>query len=410
MAATLAELLSPSIILDVISRVKRMRGPIGSWLGFHGDRFDENSVSINGPNTMRAPGDSLRSYRYNIFDYTRVPMKLRAPGVGAGTVAQNPMGTNTVTMARFHQKIPLSYEFLGQLAPMIGPMSKIDQGGQDYIMRQTQFLAAQGNNVVEMLAVGMLRDSLYFYQVGDNWYPSFTVPASSATPYVQLNYQIPAGNKSQLNMLGTGNIIQISWDNQAAPIIKNLQQIISAYAQLSAFTLTDVWINSIMWYYIITNTEVRNLAGSAASPFAAFDREKESGMRDSGPPSYYGVLKGQPTIKWHFADGGLVFGSDIDISYASVPTGSVPAGATFNKLLPDTMAIFCTEPSSEWTRFVVGGEYISENVGQTAQLRMGWHAWKMFTADPSMVMLMALLNGVPALFIPKVVAPATVVF
>lgn len=410
MAATLAELLSPQVILDVISRVKRMRGPIGSWLGFHGDKFSEDSVSIDGPNTMQGPAGSLRTYTYRIFDYTRVPMKLRAPGTGPATLPQNPLGVNTVTMARFHEKIPLSWEFLGQLQPIMGPSSQVDKGGQDYIMRQASTLASHGNNIVEMLSVGMLRDSLYFYQVGDSWYPTFTQPTTTGVPYVQVNFQVPAGNKSQLNMLGTGNIIDVSWDNQAAPIIKHLQKIIAAYAQLSAFTLTDIWINSIMWYYVITNTEVRNLAGSAATPFAQFDLNKESGMRDSGPPTYYGVLKGQPTVKWHFADGGLVLASDIDISYLTIPDGSVPAGATFAKLLPDTMAIFCTEPSSEWARMVVGGEYISENAGQMAQLRMGWHAWKQFQIEPSVVELVALLNCVPALFIPKVVAPATVIF
>jgi hypothetical protein len=108
--------------------------------------FDPKTVTVSGPNTLRGTG-SLRNVTYRIFDHTRVPMKARAPGTGPGTVAANPMGQNTVSVARFHQKIPLNYEFLGNLSPMIGPNSQVDQGGQNYIQQQTTFLAEQANNM-----------------------------------------------------------------------------------------------------------------------------------------------------------------------------------------------------------------------------------------------------------------------
>jgi hypothetical protein len=402
MAASLTELLLPQVVLDVISRLKDGRGPLGSWLGFHPDRYDSENVYVSGPNTLRGTG-SVRNVTYRIFDHTRVPMKARAPGTGPATVAQNPMGQNTVSVARYHQKIPLTYEFLGNLSPMVGPNSQVDPGGQAYIGQQTTFLAEQGNNMVEMMAAGMMRDSLYFIVSGDNWLPTFTAPTGTTIGF-QVPFNIPAGNKNQLNMLGAGNIIQIPWDNVGAPIIGDLQNIIAAYAQVSRYPMSDIWINSTMWINIITNTQVRNTAGSAQEPFASFERVPERGMMDTGPADrWMGILRGQPNVRWHFTADTLALNTDVDPSYSTAP-----AAANLAKLIPDNTAIFCTNPSPKWTRLYMGGEYVVENPGMAGVLRMGWYAWHQYVTQPSAVELITLLNAVPLLYIPAVVAPATV--
>lgn len=402
---SLTELLLPQVILDVISRIKDGRGPLGSWLGFQPTSFDPSTTTVSGPSTLKGSG-SVRNVTYRIFDHTRVPMKARAPGTGPATVAQNPMGQNTVSVARFHQKIPLAYEFLGNLSPMIGPNSQIDAGGQNYITQQTTFLAEQGNNMVEMMAAGMMRDSLYFIQSGDNWLPTFTAPSGSTVGF-QVPFNIPSGNKSQLNMLGTGNILTTPWNNPNASIIGDLQKIIAAYAQLSRYAMTDVWINSTMWINIITNNEVRNTAGSANTPFAEFDRVDRKGSDNTAPGAakYSAVLRGQPTVKWHFCDDTLALNTDVDPSYSTAPSA-----ATLAKLVPDDMAIFCTEPSPKWARMYLGGEYVVENPGQPGALRMGYYFWHEYVTQPSAVELIALLNAVPLLYIPTVVAPANVIF
>ena len=408
MAVSLTELLLPQVVLEVISRLKAGRGPLASWLGFQPTKFDPSTVTVSGPNTLQGTG-SVRNVTYRIFDHTRVPMKARAPGAGPATVSQNPMGQNTVSVARFHQKIPLNYEFLGNLSPMIGPNSQIDPGGQNYITQQTTFLGEQANNMVEMMAAGMMRDSLYFIVQGDNWMPTFTAPTGTQVGF-QVPFNIPAGNKNQLNMLGAGNLITQPWNNVGAPIIGDLQSVIGAYAQLSRYSMTDIWINSLMWINVISNTQVRNTAGSSNTPFAEFTQNLEPGMSDSGPDNKYSaILRGQPTITWHFCDDTLALNTDVDPSYATVPTGSVPTTATLAKLVPDSMAIFCTKPTPQWTKLYLGGEHVVENPGMAGMLRMGWYFWHEYVTQPSAVELIALLNAVPLLYIPTVIAPATVV-
>jgi hypothetical protein len=403
MAVSLHELLLPQFILTVVSRITEAQGRLGRWLGFHPTRYDPTTVSLRGPNIIQ--GD-LRNATFRIWDYSRMAAPFRAPNTGPATISANPVGEVPVACARAHAKIPLSYEMLGNLSPVIGPNSQVDAGGQDYVQRNITHIARRFNNAVEVCATGMIQDSLYFQQQGDNWVPQLTVPSGF---YFQVPFQIPAGNKTQLNMLGAGNIIDTSWDNVLAKIIQHIMKIKAAFAQLSGYPLTDVWINSLMWYNVIVNTEVRNLAGSANVPFAEYDMLPEETIGGEGTGSYEAVLRGDPTITWHINDdvvGTTTSASaagDIDPSY-SYGTG------TLVKEVPDKMAFFCTKPSPSWTRMYHGGEYVVENPGMPGVLRRGYYFWKEFVTQPSAVELIGLANFIPLLFIPKIIAPASVQF
>lgn len=401
--ATLMEFLTPQVILRVVSRIRNGQGALGRWLGFQPSQFNNDTVTLSGPNTLPGP---TRQATFRIFDNTRVVAKGRAPGTGPATVAQNPMGQVNIECARFHIKIPLLYEQLGNQAIMVGPNSQIDEGGQDYIRRQEQFIQRQFNMMIEMMAAGMMRDSLYFRMLGDNWLPTFTDPSTqSGQVGFQIPFQIPSGNKSQLNMLGTGAIITTTWTNLAAPIFDNLSAIEAAYAQLSGYSMTDVWINSILWNSIIQNTQIRNIGGSANTVYAEWDREPETYSDGQPGNKYVAVLRALPHIRWHINNDAIALNTDVDPSYSTAPSG-----ATLAKLIPDTMAIFCTEASSDWSQLYLGSEYVVENPGMPGMRRSGWYYWSEYTTQPSAIELIGLLNAIPLLYIPKVIAPATVVF
>ena len=399
MPVILNELLQPQLILDLISRVRPGQGALGPWLGFQPNKYDPENVALTGPATITG---NLRNTVYRIFNVSRTVAHGRAPGTGPAVIPQNPMGQVPVTCARFHEKLPLNYEFLGNLSPMIGPNSQIDPSGQDYVRRQTTFLATRAARVVEMLAAAMMRDSLYLIQEGDNWNPRFTAPTGTEIGF-QINFQIPAGNKNQLDMLGAGNIIGTSWANLAAPIFSDIMKIQSAYTQLNGYALTDVWINGTLWPNIVQNTQIRNLGGTAQTPFSEFTREPEKGMDGKPSNRYFSILRGIPWLRWHLLDDVLSLGSDIDIKY-TYSTGSAA------KLIPDNMAIFCTEPSVDIAKMYLGGEPVVENPGMPAVVRSGYYFWHEYTTQPSAIDLIALVNCVPCLFIPDAFAPATVVF
>ncbi len=403
MSAVLMQLLQPQVVLRVISRLREGQGFFGRFFGFQPDRFDPDTVTLAGPNTLTT-GNTLRQVSYRTFDATRVPAKFRAPGTGPATVTQNPMGQAQISIARFHQKIPLEGEFLGNLSQMVGPNSVIDSGGQDYILRQETFMARQFNIMVDMMAAGMCRDSLYFSIVGDDWFPTFTAP----TMGLQIPFLIPSTNKGQLDQaMGTdstaGPIITIPRDNSGAPILDNVLSIIAAYVQLTGYAMTDVIINSLMWGKLLKNTQLRNTAGSSNTVFAEWDRVPETFM-DGEPSVYYACkLKALPMVTWHICDDVVALNTNVDPI-----NSSAPAGATLAKMVPDNMAIFTTRPSSMWTQMIHGGELVSEQPGMPMVYRGGYYAWKEWVTQPTAVELLSLLNAIPALYVPKAIAPAVV--
>lgn len=396
---SLHDLLTPQVILKAVSRIRKFQGRLGRWVGFQPNRYNPDNVSIEGPNTRS--GDT-RFASFRLDDVTRVVAKAKAPGTGPASVPTNPVGEVRVSCARFHEKVRLLGEFLGNLSPIIGPNSQIDAGGQSYIARQTTHLAEKYNNTVELMTTGMFQDNLYFQLSGDNLLPVIGAPTAPALGF-QIPFQIPSGNKNQLNMLGTGNIIQIGWQNAGAPLIKNCLQIQAAMTQLSGYQPKHFWLNSLGWYNVLLNAEVRNTAGSSNTPFAAYDRIKEMAVDGMEQPEFAAELRGLPWAQWHVADDVLITNSDIDPTWASAPST-----ATYTKVCPDNTVIIAPDPSSDWTEMYQGGEYISENAGQPMVLKRGYTFWKEWVTQPSCIELIALMNAIPLLYVPKAVAFATV--
>jgi hypothetical protein len=404
MTVSLHSLLTPQVILKAVSRIRKFQGRLGRWVGFQPDRFNPDTVSLSGPNARF--GDT-RFATFRLDDVTRVVAKGRAPGTGPAVVPVNPVGDVRVSCARFHEKVPLLGEFLGNLSPIIGPNSQIDTGGESYIARQTTHLAEKYNNTVELLTTGMFQDSLYFQMQGDNLLPVIGAPTAPNLGF-QIPFQIPAGNKSQLNLLGTGNIIQIGWQTAGAPIIKNCLQIQAAMTQLSGYQIRHFWQNSIMWYNVLLNTEVRNTAGSANTPFAEYDRVQERGSDGMPQPEFGAILRGIPWLTWHIADDVIITNSDIDPTWSMVSLLPASQQPVVQKVCPDNTIIMAPDPSPDWTELYHGAEYISENVGQPMQLKRGYTFWKEWKTQPSCIELIALMNIIPLLYVPKSICFATV--
>lgn len=396
---SLHDLLTPQVILKAVSRIRKFQGRLGRWVGFQPNRFNPDMVSLEGPNTRY--GDT-RFASFRLDDVTRVVGKGRAPGTGPASVPVNPVGDVRVSCARFHEKIRLLGESLGNLSPIIGPNSQIDTGGQSYIARQTVHLAEKYNNTIELMTTGMFQDNLYFQFAGDNLLPVIGAPAAPNIGF-QIPFQIPAGNKNQLNLLGTGNIIQIGWQNTGAPLIKNCLQIQAAMTQLSGYQPEHFWINSLQWYNVLLNAEVRNTAGSMNTPFAHYERVPEMAVDGMPQPEFAAQLRGIPWVTWHIADDVLVTNSDIDPTWASAPSTAV-----YQKVVPDNTCIIAPKPAPDWTEMYHGAEYISENAGQPMILKRGYTFWKEWVTQPSCIEVILLMNLIPLLYVPKAICFATV--
>jgi hypothetical protein len=68
-------------------------------------------------------------------------------------------------------------------------------------------------------------------------------------------------------------------------------------------------MNSLQWYNVVVNTEIRNLAGSAASPMAEYTTSEEKGADGMPNEGYEAMLRADSTIKFHITDEVLVTGN-----------------------------------------------------------------------------------------------------
>ena len=230
------------------------------------------------------------------------------------------------------------------------------------------------------------------HESGDDWYFTF----ASAGSQLQVSHQMPAGNKSQLDMLGGGDIIDVSWDNPTADIPKHLGEIDAAFQQLYGGRLENVICQSAVWQNVIKNDHVASQAGIANTPFSIFQREV--GSREDGSPLAVSVgeLSCRPGVRFYITDEGLDLGA--------------PGSEAFSKYVGDNSAIFMPSPNSGVYSMQLGSEPIAEFDGGPKSVRVGLSSWAKESANPTVTEIFALDNALAINHIPNSTAYGTVVF
>jgi len=364
--AVLPRILHPSIVNERISRLKVTNTILQDAFG----------MRSGGPNVRQTPS---RRGSYDVFNDTREVATAVLPGGHAQTIARNPVGNVPFTVPRSAEKLPLLMEELNQLRAIGGPVDGVDSLGERYIMDQERVFKQRNTNLREFQISAMLRGSYTWTRAGT----SFTHAYSGGTTTV--NYQIPAANKTQLNMTGGGSILGTAWDNSAAPIVRDLLAINSAFNQVVGQGLTDIWCSSVVWGFVITNTEVQNLAGSASSPVESF-------QRDTDKQTFTAVIRGAPWVTWHVTDNGLNL------------TG------TFTKLIADTDAVFLTPMDSSVAAYYECPEPVVDPVTNQQSNQFGEYYYHKLIDDPVSYEFHGRHNGLPVLFVPSAIAYGTVDF
>ncbi len=366
--ATLEQLIQNVSIAGVFSTVRSPNARISRWL----------NAQPGGSQTAQNYG---RNFSYDIFDHTRKMAQFRAPGSPSGRGNLQPVGNVAGRICRIYEDILIPYERIYNGRALGGPQGSIDKGGLRYIAGQQMTLATRFQNTREFMVSRALRGAFGIKSVGDAW----TAVEAGNGDY-DIDFRIPAGNKSKLDMLGAGDIIGTSWDNAAAPIFDDLCAINAAFENLHGWPLQHVWISSVGWGYVLANTQVKALGGTSNTPFAQYDRVTETA--DDGKPvnEMYAVLRGVPWIKWHINDSVL----EVD--------------GTNTKFIDDTHAIFTPEPDNDWFEMLEGSEPVVERDGEGVIEPYGLHTWGKTISNPAAMNIFALDNCFPALKVPKCVA------
>lgn len=380
--AGLQQLLSPQVLTKVISQV----AATSDWLAMlFGCQPGGKNIVNHGHG---------RAGAFHIYNHVRKVAAGRAPGTAAGRRAPNPMGRVDFTYPRMHDSVGLLAEILHNLGRIDDPAVR-DAAGADMIRRQTTTLGELAANWRKAMLIGSLRDELYINFDGDNTYFDFS---GGGSPAVQQHARMPAGNKSQLNMLGAGNIIDASWATASTDIPKHLGAINAAFQQLNGGHLAAVLTNHQVWHEVITNDVVAAVHGSANKPFVELERDALDPVLASTMKNVYRArLSVYPDIIWYITDEGIEIGA--------------PGSETFTKIVPANKALFIGhEPDDGTVACYEGSEPIAEYDGGPESVKVGLASWSVKRANPTSTDLFVLDNALCVSHIPDSRAYGTVIF
>lgn len=379
--ASIHEILRPQTLTRVVSQVAASNSTLLQFFG----------MQPGGPNE-RYFGHG-REGSYHVFNNVRSIGLGRAPGTAAGRRARRPVGRVPFVYPRMHEQIDLLAEELHNLARIEDPTMR-DEAGRDYIKMQTRPISQRSANWRTGLLVGMLRDSLYIHEDGDDWYFTYT----SASSLQQIDFQLPAGNQNQLDMLGAGDIIDTSWDNPGANIPLHCLKINAAFQQLCGGRLTDVFVRGATWNNITSNDYVAAGAGLANAPFQTFERQVGTGPDGTPINEYVGRINSIPGVTWHITDDGLELG--------------VPGSETFTHHIGANSALFLVGPNDfpDLYTMYLGSEPIAEYDGGPESVKIGLASWSVKRSNPTRTELFGLDNALPVSHVPNARAYGTVIF
>lgn len=388
MVASIDQMLHVTYTAKAISRVAAATSSIARKFGMQGG---PPGSGIRGSNVTTI---GHRDFGFDIFNDSRAVGRSTVPGAPAAVSSRNPVGRVQGVFPRMHDSIPLLAEQLHNRRIIGGSSSVFDEGGKNYIARQQRFLGQKAGNFRSMLIGGMVRGVLYGHQVAaDRIYYDYTSTSATST----IDYQIPSGNKTQLNMLGTGNIISTAWSNPGANIPDQLLKIDAAFTQLTGSRLELVIVNATTWNWVLNNDYVIQNAGSSSPAYTEYKRSTDATDNGEPPTAFEATIAAVPWVRFHITNEGL------DLENSSGTT-------TFTKFMPDGAAWFGPNPDPRYFEMLEGGEPISEGPNMAPTIKNGLDAWTYNSWNPTSTVLYALDNALPALYVPAATAYATVDF
>jgi hypothetical protein len=363
------ELLAPEYILREVSRFKLPGTLLSDLFGWGMQARDPQTM---GGNMIDYP---LRDGSYDVFNRTQEVATARVPGQAHANMPPQKVGKVRFTIPRSAERIPLTDEDLVNRRAVGQPVTTVDTMGENYITRQKQYLAAKVANMIEFQTAAMLRGSYTFDQQGDEIRQGFTGGEET------IDFQVPSGNKNQLNMLGDGDIIGASWATTTTDIPTDILQINDAMNSLTGMGINHMVMNSNTFAYLLNNTKIQAQAGTSNTPFENYVRVSEN--------RFSVQLKAIPWLQIHVLDYKL-----------RLWNGS--AYATTRLIADDQISAF-PNPDSSWVQYLNGGEVVTEGPNGVREFRYGAYFYGYPSWDPSGWNLCEVHNGIPALYVPAAI-------
>lgn len=360
MTAALSTVLQPAVVNERISRIKVINTTLQQLF----------NAAPGGANERTQP---IRRGAYDVYNDTRAVANARRPGTPAGTIARNAVGSVNYTIPHHFDRMDIPLELVSQMRPIGGPAGGIDVLGQSYLADQEKYMKQRLANIREFQLAAMLRGAYGYTISGDELIHVFSGGTHT------IDFQMPSGNKTDLNIGGAGAILDAYWSVSSTKILTHLEKINAAFIATSGLGLRHVLIDSVGWGYIRQNTEVQNAAGTANPYFINLDR-------DESMETWQLRLTGLPPIQFHIIDNIL------------------SVNGTDTKIIPSNRAAFLPDLGSGFFKYMLCPSPVVEYDGAPAKNVAGDYYWYAAKSNPARYELFTKFDGLPCVEIPAAFA------
>ena len=348
-----------------------------------------------------------RQFGWDQFNKTRTVATIKAPMTDASVIHRQKIGTAYGALLRVAEKLHIYDEEIMNLRPPGAPIGTLDSRGEQWVVRQVDFMTRRHSNLMEYLLAKTLQGGFGLARSGEMYY--VTALSASGNEY-DIDMNIPASHKSQL-AVGTGgaNVISQSWADASADIVTQMLQLRQAAIRETGYDQTEVWCSSTTIGNLMNNVSLQSIAGSANRTWNTFTKAPAVGV-DPANRTLGGMTVSFNAIPWltfNVNDVVMSVGSSTD------PQGSDGTTTTLApRIIPENTVIFTPKPDNDWLTIYEGQEPIQEQVGGQSTVVKGFHTWSRrlpVAAPPSREAYM-IDNFLPAIRVPNAVYVATVVF
>ena len=263
--------------------------------------------------------------------------------------------------------------------------SGLQKWGLQQIKRQAIEFGRRFTNTRLASVYSMLANGAIYWDGSGNLLPS------SSSAIVTVDYQVPSGNKDQLNVFNEGNLLTASWATDGTDIIGAVNNIKDAALKLTGYPLKYAFYGKNVVNDILTNTVLKDLITNNASLNA-------QALANGGIPS--------PLLDLTWIPVSGAFYQDQDNSYQ-----------TF--FAADTV-VFTPEPTLDWVGVIEGAMPLPSNTGlmykdvgtavETIDTVYGMFSYARQINDPPTIKQYGGDTFLPVLKVPKAIFIADVEF
>lgn len=348
----------------------------------------------------------VRVFGWDQFNKTRTVATMTAPMTDANVIRRQKIGTKTGALLRMAEKLQIFDEEIANLRPPGAPIGTLDARGEQWALRQIDFMTQRHRNLMELALVKAFLGGFGLAQTGQ--VQRITELNASGNSF-DIDQGIPASHKDQLALDDDGsNLIDKSWEDPSADLVSFFFGLKRAAIRETGFDPKHVWISGKTAGYLMQNIGLQSIAGSANrvwNTVTGQPAQVDPASRNLG--GYSIKFNAVPWLDFHVNDAVVSLGDSTDPQGTDATT---VAGTT--RILPINRAIITPDPSPEWFTVYEGQEPVQEQVNSSPTAARGFHSWSRRMQNalaPSREAYM-LDNFLPVLVIPNAIYCPTVVF